>query len=80
MALAGSVVSVKRVPAGQGVSYGFEYRTTSETTLALIPLGYADGVPRHASNRGPVRIGDTTSRSRAGSRWTSSSSTSGMRR
>jgi alanine racemase len=60
MELAGSVVSVKRVPAGQGVSYGFEYRTSAETTLALIPLGYADGVPRHASNRGPVRIGDTT--------------------
>lgn len=60
MELAGSVVSVKRVPAGQGVSYGSEYRTTTETTLALIPLGYADGVPRQASNRGPVRIGDTT--------------------
>ena len=60
MELAASVVSVKRVPAGHGVSYGYEYRTSAETTLALVPLGYADGVPRHASNRGPVRIAGTT--------------------
>jgi alanine racemase len=47
----------KRVPAGQGVSYGLTYRTERESTLALIPLGYGDGVPRHASNAGPVEIG-----------------------
>ena len=47
----------KRVPAGQGVSYGLTYRTERESTLALIPLGYGDGVPRHASNVGPVEIG-----------------------
>ncbi len=62
MELAASVVSVKRVPAGHGVSYGYEYRTSAPTSLALVPLGYADGVPRHGSNRGPVRIGDTTYR------------------
>lgn len=62
MELAATVVSVKRVPAGHGVSYGFDYRTSAETTLALIPLGYADGVPRHASGSGPVRIGDATYR------------------
>src|SRR4051812_37864569 len=39
----------KRAPAGQGVSYGLTYRTERESTLALIPLGYGDGVPRHAS-------------------------------
>ncbi len=42
---------VKRVPAGQGVSYGHTYRTSRETTLVDVPLGYADGVPRHASWR-----------------------------
>jgi alanine racemase len=47
---------VKRVPAGQGVSYAHRYTTTRETTLALVPLGYADGVPRHATNVGPVQI------------------------
>ena len=54
--LSADIVSVKRVPAGSGVSYGHRYRTERETTLALVPLGYADGVPRHASGRGPVSI------------------------
>jgi len=54
--LSAPVVSVKRVAAGSGVSYGYDHRTASETTLALVPLGYADGVPRHASGRGPVSI------------------------
>ena len=51
------VALTKRVPAGQGVSYGLTYHTSRETTLALIPLGYGDGVPRHASGRGPVELG-----------------------
>ena len=50
------VALTKRVPEGQGVSYGLTYRTERETTLALIPLGYGDGVPRHASNVGPVEV------------------------
>jgi alanine racemase len=54
------VALTKRVPAGQGVSYGLTYTTDRETTLALIPIGYADGVPRHASNAGPVRLGGRT--------------------
>ncbi|SDQ97758.1 alanine racemase [Microbacterium sp. cf332] len=58
MTLRSSVAAVRRVPAGQGVSYGYTHRTAAETTLALIPLGYADGVPRQASGRGPVMIGD----------------------
>jgi alanine racemase len=50
------IVLTKRVPAGEGVSYGHTYVTQRETTLALVPLGYADGVPRHASNVGPVAV------------------------
>ena len=56
MELAASVASVKRVPAGSGVSYGYDFRTTRETSLALIPLGYGDGVPRHASSAGPIAV------------------------
>lgn len=59
MTLRGAVAAVRRVPAGQGVSYGYDYRTDRETTLALVPLGYADGVPRQASGAGPVTIGGT---------------------
>jgi alanine racemase len=56
MTLTAPVASVKRVPAGHGVSYGFAYRTEGETTLALVPLGYADGIPRIASGRASVWI------------------------
>lgn len=56
MTLKAPVAMVKRVAAGQGVSYSHTYRTQSDTSLALIPMGYADGIPRHASNRGPVAI------------------------
>lgn len=52
MELAGSVIAVRRVEAGAGVSYGYIHRTERPTTLALVPLGYADGVPRAASGRG----------------------------
>ncbi|MEH1123372.1 alanine racemase [Micromonospora sp. CPCC 206061] len=51
------VILSKRVPAGEGVSYGHTYITERETTLAVVPLGYADGVPRHASNAGPIELG-----------------------
>src|SRR4051794_18202563 len=60
MTVRARVALTKRVPAGQGVSYGHTYVTERETTLALVPLGYADGVPRHASNVGPVRLGGRT--------------------
>jgi alanine racemase len=48
---------VKAVPAGEGVSYGHTYKILRDTNLALVPLGYADGVPRSASSRGLVEIG-----------------------
>ncbi|MGW2918313.1 alanine racemase [Streptomyces angustmyceticus] len=56
MTLTARLASVKRVPGGHGVSYGHRYRTARETTLGLVPLGYADGVPRHASQAGPVLV------------------------
>ncbi len=56
MTLRAEVALAKRVPAGSGVSYGHRYLTTEEATLALVPMGYADGVPRHATNAGEVRI------------------------
>jgi alanine racemase len=43
--------------AGEGVSYGHAYTTKHDTTLALVPLGYADGIPRAATNVGPLNIG-----------------------
>jgi len=56
MTLAASVALVKQVPEGHGISYGHHYTTSTETTLGLVPVGYADGIPRHASGRGPVLV------------------------
>jgi alanine racemase len=54
MTVQARVALTKRVPAGVGVSYGHTYSPDKETTLALVPVGYADGVPRRAGNRAPV--------------------------
>lgn len=56
MTFGGRVAAVKRVPAGHGVSYGHDYMTDRETSLALVPIGYADGVHRRASGRGQVQL------------------------
>ncbi|MFG2458784.1 alanine racemase [Streptomyces sp. NPDC048523] len=56
MTLSASLALVKRVPAGHGVSYGHRYVTPGATTLGLVPVGYADGIPRHASGAGPVLV------------------------
>jgi alanine racemase len=54
MTVRASAALTKRVPAGVGVSYGHTYFPESATTLLLVPVGYADGVPRAAGNRAPV--------------------------
>lgn len=49
MSVRTNLALVKRVPRGQGVSYGHFYVTDRESTLGLVPLGYGDGIPRHGS-------------------------------
>jgi alanine racemase len=51
------VVYLKRVKKGSALSYGGTYRTKKETTIATIPVGYADGYSRGLSNKGKVLIG-----------------------
>jgi alanine racemase len=57
MTLTTRVAAVRRVPAGTGVSYDSTWRTDRSTWLALVPVGYADGAPRAASNRAEVQVG-----------------------
>lgn len=57
MTLRARVVLVKRVPAGEGVSYGHTWTAPTATTLALVPVGYADGVPRALGGRLRVLLG-----------------------
>lgn len=47
---------VKQIPAGRPISYGCTYRAARPTTVATLPVGYGDGYPRLASNRGEVII------------------------
>jgi alanine racemase len=56
MTFTSEIALTKRAPAGHGVSYAHRYTTAVETTLALVPVGYADGVPRHLTNVGEVAV------------------------
>jgi alanine racemase len=56
MTLRARIALVKRVPAGEGVSYGHRWTTPCETTLALVPIGYADGVSRALNREGRMRV------------------------
>ncbi|GLX95684.1 alanine racemase [Herbidospora sp. NBRC 101105] len=58
MTLTARLALVKRVPKGTGVSYGHLYVTDRNTTLGLVPLGYADGIMRNATNRAQVLVND----------------------
>lgn len=56
MTLTAEVIAVKRVTAGTGVSYGYTYRAPGDTTIGLVSIGYADGVPRLGSNTASASI------------------------
>jgi alanine racemase len=47
-----AVAQVRRVPAGRPIGYGGTYVTSRPTVVATLPIGYADGLHRLASNRG----------------------------
>jgi alanine racemase len=57
MTLRAQLAAVRCVPAGTGVSYGHTWTADRPTVLGLVPLGYADGVPRHASGVGECLVG-----------------------
>lgn len=51
------VSQIKTVPAGTGVSYGGTFRTSRESRIGVLPVGYADGYPRALSNNAEVAVG-----------------------
>jgi alanine racemase len=58
MSLRARVAQVKEVAAGDGISYGLRYRFSRRSTVATVPLGYADGVPwRLGAVGGEVLVG-----------------------
>lgn len=60
MRVTAAVLRTVPVRAGEGVSYGYTWRATRDTRLAVIGLGYADGFDRDFGNRVSVRIADRT--------------------
>lgn len=50
------IVSLQRVPQGDGIGYGQTFVTARPSVIATLAVGYADGYPRSLSNRGTVRI------------------------
>ncbi len=56
MQLKTKIVSLKKVAKGFNVSYGSTYVTEKETTIAVVPIGYADGFSRHFSSNGSMLV------------------------
>jgi alanine racemase len=56
MTVRARLVQTKRLPAGSGVSYGHRHVTSGPATIAVIPLGYNEGVPRLASSKAQVSV------------------------
>lgn len=54
MKVVSEVAQVRRLDVGDGVSYNHTWVASKPTTVALIPIGYADGIPRNAGNRSHV--------------------------
>ncbi len=57
MTVRATLAMSKAIPAGAGVSYGHTWVTDTATTVGLVPVGYGDGVPRHAGNHAEVQVG-----------------------
>jgi len=56
MALKARIIHLKKVPAGFKVSYGVTHETQKPTTIATVPVGYADGLSRLLSSRGQMLV------------------------
>jgi alanine racemase len=50
------VTQVKTIAGGTGVSYGYKYIASNDIRLAVVGIGYADGIPRNLSNKMQVLI------------------------
>ncbi len=57
MTLKSGIVLLKTLKPGQSVSYGCTYTAREEINIALLPIGYADGLRRSLSGRGEVLVG-----------------------
>lgn len=56
MRLVSQIVQLRTIPAGGTVGYGAQWRATVPTRVAVLPLGYADGLPRRVTGSGEVLV------------------------
>ncbi|WP_434311610.1 serine racemase VanT catalytic subunit [Hominifimenecus sp. rT4P-3] len=56
LSLKARVESLKSLHAGESAGYGLAYTAKQETTLAVVSIGYADGIPRELSGKGSALI------------------------
>ena len=56
MSVKANIIQLKKVPAGNSISYGRKFTTQQDSLIATIPLGYSDGFPRPYSSRGKVIV------------------------
>jgi alanine racemase len=56
MSVKSRVIHLKRVPPGFNISYGITFQTKKQTTIATVPVGYADGFNRLLSSRGHMLV------------------------
>ena len=56
MSVKSRVIHLKRVPPGFNISYGITFQTKNQTTIATVPVGYADGFNRLLSSRGHMLV------------------------
>lgn len=56
MSIKANIVQLKKVPAGNSISYGRKFTTRQDSLIATIPIGYSDGLPRPYSTKGKVIV------------------------
>ena len=56
LSLKSEIIQLKVVPAGSGISYNHTFRTSHQSIIATLPIGYADGLNRRLSNKGEVLV------------------------
>jgi alanine racemase len=62
MTVRGTLAHAKDIAAGDGVSYGHAFVAPGPMRVGLVPMGYGDGVPRHASGTAEVSVGGRRAR------------------
>lgn len=56
MSIKANIIHLKKVPAGNSISYGRKFTAQKDSLIATIPIGYADGLPRPYSAKGKVIV------------------------